>query len=537
MAFKESHQHSHPPEEDAMKPTHALLATLLLTTLTACDDDTKAACQTAEDCTSGEICTAGSCVIQSSEPDQDMDLTDQAVELDQAPDQSVEPDMAPDMELVNMAPTVSMVRITPDPIPAAGAALRCEYTFVDPEGDQDASTVEWLVNGLVAGMGQDFSDYAAAQQVRCRVTPKDARGAQGMPVDSAARIFGAPLTQITAGYDHTCAIRDGAATCWGAGADGKLGAGSDASVSAPQQVTGLTSDVSAISAGIDHTCAIHDGAAKCWGKNNVGQLGDGTTTNRSVPTLVTGLGSGVSAISAGPTHTCAIQDGAAKCWGNNDAGQLGDDSGADSPIPVQVMGLDSGVSAISAGSFYTCAIHDGAAKCWGSNFESQLGEGSDSFSIKLPTQVTGLTSGVSAISAGSEHTCAIHNGAAKCWGAAGKIGDGGSSRARTPAQVTGLTSGVTAISPKNAHTCAIHDGAAKCWGSNASGQLGSATTDAATPAQVTDLLQGCTQISAGQFHTCAVHMGLVKCWGSGGEGQLGIGVVAKQSTPAAVTFP
>ena len=35
-----------------------------------------------------------------------------------------------------------------------------------------------------------------------------------------------------------------------------------------------------------------------------------------------------------------------------------------------------------------------------------------------------------------------------------------------------LDSDVTAISAGNAHTCAIHNGVAKCWGFNSNGQLG-----------------------------------------------------------------
>ena len=176
-----------------------------------------------------------------------------------------------------------------------------------------------------------------------------------------------------------------------------------------------------VASGSSHTCGLTDeGAVRCWGYNNRGQLGDFTQTARTRPVPVKGLQADVRSISAGSDHTCAVMEsGAVKCWGFNQYGQVGNGTSGNSWLgAVDVTGLSSGVASVDAGTDHTCALLEaGGVKCWGRNQFGQLGNGANGDSATTPIDVNTLGSGVAQIAAGDTHTCARTNlGVLKCWG-------------------------------------------------------------------------------------------------------------------------
>ena len=346
------------------------------------------------------------------------------------------------------------------------------------------------------------------------------------------------VSSLALGFEHTCALVNGGVWCWGDNAVGELGNDSGQNSLVPVPVPSLTAGVSAIAAmSSSHTCALVSGAAWCWGNNFKGQLGNNSANNSPVPVPVQGLSAGVQSISVAGDATCAIVNGAVYCWGDNYKGQLGYDTGSTicshsypcSTVPAQVLGLSTNAQAVATGGFgHTCALLDGAVKCWGDNQYGQLGDGTGIDSL-TPVQVSGLTSGVASIIAGSQHSCALMDGALWCWGAngSGQIGDAtdkGQHR-YTPVRVIGLTSSVQAMGAGSGHNCVVTSGHVLCWGDNSDGQLGNIVTtnpaDIPTPVQVYGLTAGGQGVGGGTGHSCAIVSGAVKCWGWNSKGQLG----------------
>ena len=163
------------------------------------------------------------------------------------------------------------------------------------------------------------------------------------------------FTDISAGGDHTCAIRVGERdlVCWGDDEHGQASPpGGERFIGPePEPVSPQAPEVPlvSISSGDDHACGLDgDGVVHCWGSNDYG---------RSTPPA----GEKFISVSAGEDHTCGVlQDGPVLCWGVDDFGQASP-STAGGPFV-----------SVSSGGHMTCALRqDGTGECWGDSIDGE----------------------------------------------------------------------------------------------------------------------------------------------------------------------
>lgn len=105
-------------------------------------------------------------------------------------------------------------------------------------------------------------------------------GDDEVPASAGDVNVGGRVTAISAGANHTCALLDtGSIRCWGQGGFGELGYGNtenigDDEVPASVGDVNVGGRVTQITGGYNHTCALLDtGAVRCWGNGDKGALG------------------------------------------------------------------------------------------------------------------------------------------------------------------------------------------------------------------------------------------------------------------------
>ncbi|HAN31140.1 MAG TPA: hypothetical protein DCQ06_06030, partial [Myxococcales bacterium] len=125
------------------------------------------------------------------------------------------------------------------------------------------------------------------------------------------------IIDISAGYQHACAVdQQGKIYCWGYNSSYQLGEGTTTSSKVPVTAAKGITDAIAVSAGYNHTCALRkDKTVVCWGNNSDGQSGG---SDSGTIAKIEGMSNVVSIFTA-LNLSCAIRsDGSKWCWGRND---------------------------------------------------------------------------------------------------------------------------------------------------------------------------------------------------------------------------
>ena len=208
------------------------------------------------------------------------------------------------------------------------------------------------------------------------------------------------FTTVSTNTEFSCAIaNNGKVYCWGTGIYAQIGNGASTNVNVPTSVvmpSGVES-FSALSTNSKFTCAIaNNGKIYCWGIGANGRIGNGTNNDVNVPTSVT-MPNGVesfTAISTNANFSCAIANtGTIYCWGKGTSGQIGNGVNSNVNVPTAVT-MPSGVTSfgyISTNTSFSCAIaasgdNAGNTYCWGYGSDGQIGNGANN-NVNVPTLV------------------------------------------------------------------------------------------------------------------------------------------------------
>jgi alpha-tubulin suppressor-like RCC1 family protein len=383
------------------------------------------------------------------------------------------------------------------------------------------------------------------------------------------------IRRVTVGLEHSCALMANAQVrCWGGGSYGKLGNGAFDRALTPVTVvavsgSGPLTNVTQVAAGYNHTCALlASRQVRCWGFNDGGQLGNNTGySSFATPQVVLNDAGNrplknVIAIAVGGDTSCALlATHQVRCWGANGSGQAGTGLPGNAQLPKLVRnpagtGPLQNVTQISVGWSTTCArLSNGQVRCWGYNNHGQVGDGTTGTDRRRPRVVRsvsgpGALTGVKQVAVGETVACALLNsGQVRCWGQGddGGLGNGGLVDRNRPVRVAlgpgQLLTGVTQIQAGYSSACArLGNGRVRCWGRGLRGEMGNGDFVEDNPRPVLVLnsagtapLTGITDLHYGESTGCVrLANGQARCWGLGMSAQLGNGIEADSASTVTV---
>lgn len=349
----------------------------------------------------------------------------------------------------------------------------------------------------------------------------DAIGSDAPVLDAGLDGFG-PRAEafglVAVGYDHSCALRDGAAYCWGRNNLNQLGQSGGPS-STPVWVP-IPVAVRAIYSGDDNICALAvNDEVWCWGFTGGGARGNPQPVPSSPQRVTIGVAaaSPVTLLAVANQAGCGLVQGRTECWGDNRYGVVdpyADAAGGGAVLrPVDVV---PSPSLISAGPMRVCASDGGKGfSCWGSV------DGLNVRVLSADASVTGLASG-------AVHTCALlEGGEVWCYGGNlfGQLGDLAVQNVPDLTRVANL-SGARLVRAGTDNTCVSKiDAGTFCVGSNLASQLGVGDPDNLVHGSSTEIagLDDIVDLSLNHDHACAIRRdGTVLCWGRNNYGEVGL---------------
>ena len=294
---------------------------------------------------------------------------------------------------------------------------------------------------------------------------------------------------VSAGNNHTCALRgpDRTAWCWGDNAWFQLGTGDHMPSTTPRQVAG-TLAFSSISAGFLTSCGTVDGTPPqgtlyCWGHGWSPSEPSVFLQTPTVENPPAGDPANFHLVTVGQETVCAYWfDNATTrtyCMGNNGYGEAGvNPTGGFVPL-TQVQQVNP-AGAPAVGYWAACVDQaGGGVACWGDNQFGELGNAQAGIGSAVPVAVSSPVP-LHGVVVNSTYACALDaSGNAWCWGGLWAFGG---TTTMTPTMVGGGHTFI-ALAAGYKHVCGIgSDQHVWCWGDNNVGQLGNGQPGANAPA-------------------------------------------------------